>query len=603
MPSPKPTSVDLPAGLVMNKGSVEAMGRYVRAQWVRFWQGKPQKIKGWARRSTAPMRGIPRAILVWNDLLSRSLTAAGTTMKLYAIDSNSTKPTDITPIVASVALTNAFSTIADSRVVTVTAPSHGAIAGQTFHIDTGPTVGGLNMTGEWIITAPISNNSFSFTHTSPATATVGATGAATFQYEYPPGGDIPTSGLGWGSGTWSESTWGTPRSGSRVLVEPRTWTLDHFGKLLLANPLNGPIFSFDPAVTPFARAERLAPTEAPGAMRSFFVTPERFIIALGASPDTDAVTDSMNIRWCVQGDPSDWTPGLNKTAGARRLTEGKKIVAGTPFSGQTSLIWTDSSLYSHTFTGSTFVFNTNPVASECGLAGPHAYTKARGAVYWLGNRAFHYYSGGVNVIPKSGDVSDWIFENLRDNYEMKTVSFFVPEFNEVWWIMVPNGETEPGMYAAVSLTDFNWITGTLERTASTPLAGANFLPILAAKDGYIYTHETGLDGNGAALEAFIETAVIQIEEGDRNLEVSGFIPDFERLSGSLEMSVRAYDRPNDPGPVDQDETQIDYGDGVAEMRVQGRLLSYMIRSNEIGGDFRFGKHSFLTQGAGRRPTR
>ena len=125
MPSEGPLTFDLPAGFVRNKGTLEASGRYVDGQWVRFWEGKPEKIGGWVPRSATPTPAVPRACISWNDLTSRSLIAIGTTSKLYAIDNNSSIPEDITPVSQSVALTNAFSTAATSHVVTVSAPAHG----------------------------------------------------------------------------------------------------------------------------------------------------------------------------------------------------------------------------------------------------------------------------------------------------------------------------------------------------------------------------------------------------------------------------------------------------------------------------------------------
>ena len=57
---------------------------------------------------------------------------------------------------------------------------------------------------------------------------------------YPP----PYGGYGWGVGPWGLGTWGTARSSSTISIEPRIWSLDHFGILLLAAYNGGSIYDF-----------------------------------------------------------------------------------------------------------------------------------------------------------------------------------------------------------------------------------------------------------------------------------------------------------------------------------------------------------------------
>ena len=469
----------------------------------------------------------------------------------------------------------------------------------------GPTVGGLNMSGVWTVAAPITGSTFTFVHTGAASSTTGPTGSATLQYLLQPGTDNPIGGYGWGAGVWGQSTWGTRRSTTKIFIEPTTWSLDHFGSLLIANQSNGPINSWDPTQDPIVRATPFPTnTLAPLQSRYVFVTPERFIIALGCSRYDGTGQDNLNMRWCNQNDPlsaGSWGPSTTGTAGERRLTEGKKIIAGTPLASETSLIWTDTTLYTHQFTGSTFIFNTQIVASEAGLIGPHAFTRVGGSVYWLGNASFQVYSGGVDMVRGSGDVSDWVFENLRSNYGTKTVCFYVPRYNEVWWIVVTGDAEEPITYAAVNLADYSWITGSLQRTAACRQPDADYRPLLADALGNLWTHETGVDANGYALESFIKSGVVAIGEGQSSYEVTGMVPDFERIVGQLDVEVTSFDRPNSPNPTDTDVQQVAYGDGLVDFRIQGRLLAMMIRSKQMQGDFRCGKHQFeIVAGGARR---
>jgi hypothetical protein len=53
-------------------------------------------------------------------------------------------------------------------------------------------------------------------------------------------------GYGWGTGTWSASTWGTPRTSSNAVLDPASWSLDNYGELLIATVKNGKTFQWDP---------------------------------------------------------------------------------------------------------------------------------------------------------------------------------------------------------------------------------------------------------------------------------------------------------------------------------------------------------------------
>src|SRR5262249_29745318 len=147
-------------------------------------------------------------------------------------------------------------------------------------------------------------------------ATVSSTGGTvTFQYEIPVGSELGVFGLGWGVGPWGAGTWGTPRPSSTIFTEPRVWSLDHFGKLLIASYHGRSIYVFDPSqAQPWPRATLAAPTDpgAPTDCRYVFVTAERFVVAL---------RENMVISWCSQGDFTTWTPDPTNTANTRTLTE------------------------------------------------------------------------------------------------------------------------------------------------------------------------------------------------------------------------------------------------------------------------------------------
>lgn len=601
MARPKPLPLDPPPGFVKTEADLTAAGRFVDGQWVRFSNRKAEKIGGWVRYTTTAFPGIARALHAWNDLTSRTWIAIGSTRKLMALG-GTRDPIDITPQLEATELVDKISTTDESAVVTIEITTHGMEVDQGFTLEGFDEIGGLDVNGSWIVASVPDNNTITFTHTDEATSTVaddGGTGDLTPDLQ--PLRPQPSQGFGFGTGFYGVSTWGTPRSSAVVTFDAGYWMLENFGKILLAAPFGGALYDWDPTESPVPRATLVAPAEAPGSMRGFFVTPERFVIAFGASPDTNPGNDDMLLRWCSQGDYEDWAPTTTNTAGDRRLTIGKRILAGAAFAGGASLVWTDVALYIHQFTGSRFIFDTRPVGRNCGIDGPMAQCVAGNRAFWKGPGGFFAYGGTVEPIPNSQDIFDYIKDRQRPFFETKTCCFFNMLYNEVWWLYVPNGSDEPTDYVVVSLDDFSWVTGSLERTAATRLEGFNTVPILAGLDGYLYEHETGLDADGSAIPWSLETSFFEIADGDSWVDVSGFIPSFQRHVGDIAFDITAKDREMHPSSIDSQSYTVAVGDGVVDTWTSGRLISFRMSGTGVGCDFRMGKPKLVVGPGGVRP--
>jgi hypothetical protein len=101
-----------------------------------------------------------------------AIVADGVTISSY-IDSNFGG----TNVEHSTDLTNAFTTNGTSTV-TVAHTSHGKSVGNTFSIEDGPTVDGLNMNEGWTIATVPNANSYTFTHTGTASGSTSNSGSA-----------------------------------------------------------------------------------------------------------------------------------------------------------------------------------------------------------------------------------------------------------------------------------------------------------------------------------------------------------------------------------------------------------------------------------------
>ena len=224
-------------------------GGWYESNLVRFRQGTPEKIGGWARISANYFLGVCRSLWNWVTLGYQNLLGVGTNLKFY-IENQGTYY-DITPITTARTLTNPFTTVNGSPIVTVTDGLGGYAVGSFVTFNGGVAVGGLTISGEYQIKTAVSG-SYTITASSNATSTVavpaGGTVYASYQLSASPAVVVPL--FGWGSGTWGSGVWGT--SDSPAVVTTATplaiWNQNNFGQNLIYGPRGGALYYWDATV-------------------------------------------------------------------------------------------------------------------------------------------------------------------------------------------------------------------------------------------------------------------------------------------------------------------------------------------------------------------
>ena len=154
---------------------------------VRFRQGTPEKIGGWARISSNTFLGTCRALWNWVTLTANNLMGCGTSAKYY-IEKGGVY-FDVTPLRTydyTTTLTNPFDTTSGSAAVTVNDTAHGAAAGDLVYFSGATTVGGVpaaELNTRHVITSITSANAYVITVTTNASSTVtGGGGTVTADY-------------------------------------------------------------------------------------------------------------------------------------------------------------------------------------------------------------------------------------------------------------------------------------------------------------------------------------------------------------------------------------------------------------------------------------
>ena len=168
---------------------------------VRFRSGFPEKIGGWTQFSTNTYVGVCRNLWNWVDLNSNNYVGVGTSKKYYIAKGGSYN--DITPITTNVTLTGPFTTSSASTTVIVSDPTYTPNAGDYVIFSGATAIGGVLVSGEYVINSILSSTTYTITAANAATSTATGGGTVVTQYEYPVGLDVYTTGNGWGAGSYS----------------------------------------------------------------------------------------------------------------------------------------------------------------------------------------------------------------------------------------------------------------------------------------------------------------------------------------------------------------------------------------------------------------
>lgn len=500
-----------------------------------------------------------------------------------------------------------FTTTSSSSQVVVTLANHGLSVGDMYSILVSTSVGGLTLYGQYTVrTVPTSGT---FTITAPNTATSATTvsensGLARLTYYITVSPVASGSGYGvggYGSGGYSTGTLAPTNTGTPITTTD--WSLDNWGEYLVAAPLNGAVYVWQPGSG--YRTASVIP-QAPLLNAGIFVAmPARQIVAYGSS--FDGAQDPLLVRWCDVDDFTVWTAASTNQAGSYRIPTGSRIVGG--FQGpQQGLLWTDLDLWAMQYIGSDLVYGFNKIMTGCGLYAPHAMGQIGNSVFWMGPGSFYVLSGGG---PQSLPCSVWdaVFQNIDTAHSDKIRCAVNSQFDEVAWFFPSlqggTGVNDSCVKYNVSEKSWDYTIGNFGRTAWIDQSVLGSAIGAAGSTGTIYQHEQGYDADGTPITAWVETGYFALSEGLYQMFLDLFWPDFKwgLYSGSqdaaLQVTVYTVNYPSDT-PVAHGPFTVTQATEFVNLRGRGRFAKIRVESSDLGSFWRIGKPRFRVAQDGRR---
>lgn len=502
-------------------------GKWYDADKIRFRQGNPETIGGWARISSTTFLGVCRSLWNWITLGSLNLIGVGTNLKFYIEQGGVYN--DITPLRGTATLVDPFSTVNLSTTVTVTDVNNGCATGDFVTFSGATAVGGLTLNGEYQVTV-VDADTYTIVSAIAATSTAGpGGGTVTADYQISVGPEYQVPLVGWGAGGWGNGTWGTGETSDIAL---RIWSQINFGEDLIFNPRGGGVYYWTAADGLNTRAVDLASVgdaDTPVIANSVTVSDtSRFVIVFGTN-DPYAISpkqlDPMLIRWSDQENPLVWVPAITNQAGSIRVSHGSQIITAIQ-TRQEIVVFTDSAVYSMQYLGPPYVWGSQLLGDNFSIYGQNAVALASGVAYWMGVDKFYMYDGRVQTL--NCDLRRYIFNDINQTQNLQVFASTNEGFNEVWWFYCSAGSDAVDRYVVYNYLEKVWYYGTMARTAWLDSGLRNY-PIAATYSRNIVNHEIGLNdnetGTETALDAYISSSEFDIGDGHNFGFVWRVLPD------------------------------------------------------------------------------
>jgi hypothetical protein len=222
----------------------------------------------------------------------------------------------------------------------------------------------------------------------------------------------------------------------------------------------------------------------------------------------------------------------------------------------------------------------------------------------MGPEAFYMFDGSVKKLPCT--VQDYVFKDINLVQAQKVNVGVNSQFNEVTWWYCSFTSDFVDRFVSFNYLENTWHTGSMPRTSWSDVgtyakpSAALYMPTntsstiqtiygLTAGRSLIYSQEDGFNGDGEAINAFIQSGYFDISEGDNMLYMKRFIPDFKNQQGNLtvRLLLRPYPQAS-ASPSSLDPYVITPTTQKVDTRARGRQISLKIESDELNTNWRYG---------------
>jgi len=417
--------------------------------------------------------------------------------------------------------------------------------------------------------------------------------------------------------------WGQASAITVSGAQIRTWSHDNFGEDLIINPRDGGLFYWDKSSGLSGRAVELSATSTysgeksvPTIAKQVLVSDQdRHVIAFGcdglgatsSATQGNGTQDPLLIRFSHQESPVDWFPTATNTAGDLRLGGGSEFVQAVE-TKQQILCFTNKTVHAMKFIGPPFTFGLEELSKNITIMSSKSAIAVDDAVFWMGVDTFYVYAGQTQQLPCT--VKDKVFLDFNFEEKDKVHVGLNTEFGEIIWFYPTSGSSDIDAYVVYNYSEKVWYYGTLARDAWLD-RGIRDLP-LATGSSYLYNHEIGYDDDGSAMTSYVESAPMDLGDGDKFVSIKQLIPDVTfagstSVNPTVSFTVKAknysgatYDQTGSGDTQRSSTSPIEQFTNKLDFRIRGRSFAIRVDSSELGCKYKLGTPRIDIRPDGRR---
>lgn len=388
-----------------------------------------------------------------------------------------------------------------------------------------------------------------------------------------------------------------PQKDQTYIITAAVQNLQNINQTGLYQVFFAKINSFD-ILQPLAETDPMSCDQSPIMTNSFVCRVGQYLFINGL--------DGL-IQNCAAGDLTSWPIDNVNYLDSPNLVQALPNTAG---STPSILVWGSDALWLGTLSPIEHVpDNFNFVKrGECTIISPYSVVNVNSIYYWVGNRALYGYNGAVyeieNIINK-----DYFFNNLNWDYCGRIWSIYLPLYNELA-IFYPRGSsTVANAVIFYNPTRNEFWDNQLGRSAGIYMNGfpypimADSLPTtISTTEGpisryFIWMHEYGVDkvvdGISYAIESYYIPPYFSLHKLanniDKQVDLERFEPDYQTQNTSgvtAQMTIQPITKgyPNS-APNYGNIYSFDNTTPFISMSEQGRLVTFKIGTNVVGGDY------------------
>jgi hypothetical protein len=252
--------------------------------------------------------------------------------------------------------------------------------------------------------------------------------------------------------------------------------------------------------------------------------------------------------------------------------------------------------------GTTDVFGIQEYADNISLIGPRGVASANNTTYWMGHEKFYAYAGRVETLPCS--LRSYVFDDINYAQTDQIICGTNEGWNEIWWYYPSKNSNVIDKYVIYNHLEKIWYYGNLARTAWSDSPLREFPQAIASdletQTGYLYDHERGVNNDELAMDSYIQSSDVDINDGEQFTLIKRIIPDLN-FGGStaaqpvVKMTVRPRNFPGSLYQEEPDESVVrtievpveKYTDQVF-IRARARQIGIKILSDSLGVQWQLG---------------